>query len=101
MQSRWMAPYINNNISKRKVAKNEVDKEFYKLLNNSVFGKTMENVRNRRDIKLVSEEKKKMKPANKPWYKTFKEIGDGLFSVEMAKKKTVMNKPIAVGVSIL
>ena len=101
LQSRWMAPYINNNVSKRKAAKNTVEKDFYKLLNNSVYGKTMENVRNRRDIKLTRDEIKKMKLTNRPWFKGFKDLGDGLFSVEMAKKKVVMNKPIAVGVAVL
>ena len=78
-----------------------MEKEYYKLLNNSVYGKTLENVRNRRDIKLTTDDRKKAKLACSPWYKNFREFGDGLFAIEMAKKKVVMNKPSAIGVAVL
>ena len=61
----------------------------------------MENVRGRREVKLTAFDAKKKKYANSPWYKDFRDFGNGLFGIELAKKKIVMNKPIAIGVSVL
>ena len=109
LQKRWMEPYIMENINNRIKAKNEFEKTYYKLGNNAVYGKTMENVRTRREVKLTTNEGKKKALSNSAWFKDFKELKDeseerdntGLFAIELSKKKIVMNKPIAVGISVL
>ena len=74
---------------------------FFKLINNSVFGKTMENVRKHRDIKLVTTEKRRLKLVSEPNYHTTKHFSENLIAIEMKKTKIKMNKPIYLGASIL
>ena len=68
-ESQWLKKYIALNTELRAAAVNEFEKDFFKLMNNSVFGKTIENIRNRVDIKLVSDKKKAEKLAAKPNFK--------------------------------
>ena len=89
------------NTKLRKEAKNEFEKDFFKLMNNSVFGKTMENVRKHRDIKLVTTEKRRIKLVSEPNYHTTKQFSENLIAIEMKKAKVKMNKPLYLGMSIL
>ena len=89
------------NTELRKKAQNEFEKNFFKLMNNSVFGKTMENVRKHRDIKLVTTEEKRIKLVSEPNYHTTKHFSKNLLAIEMKKTKVKMNKPVYLGMSIL
>ena len=70
-------------------------------MNNAVFGKTMENVRKHRDIKLVTTEEKRIKLVSEPNYHTTKQFSENLLAIEMKKTKVKMNKPVYLGMSIL
>ena len=100
-QEAWLTPYINMNTELRKVAKNDFEKDLFKLLNNSVFGKTMESIRKHRDIKLVTTDKKRSKLVSEPNYHTINLISEDLSIIEIKKTKVKMNKPIYLGLSIL
>ena len=89
------------NTELRKVASSDFEKDFYKLMNNAVFGKTMENVRKHRDIKLVTTNKKRSKLVSEPNYHTMNCISENLSIIEMNKTRVKMNKPIYLGLSIL
>ena len=84
-----------------KKKKNDFEKDLFKLMNNSVFGKTMENIRKHRDIKLVATNKKRSKLVSEPNYHTINLISEDLSIIEMKKTKVKMNKPIYLGLSIL
>ena len=96
-----MKPYIDMNTEERINAKNEFEKEFFKLMNNSVFGKTMENVRNHRDIKLVTIHKQRNKFSSEPNYHSTKYISEDLLIMEMKKTEVKMNKLTYLGEAIL
>ena len=100
-QSPWMKEYIDFNTRLRTAAKNDFEKDFYKLMNNSVFGKTMENIRRHRDIKLVNNKKEYLKTVMEPNFKSGTLSGENLMGCEMGKIKVVMNKPVYLGQAIL
>ena len=89
------------NTELRKKAKNDFEKDFFKLMNNAVFGKTMENVRKHRDIKLVTTDKRRNKLVSEPNYYTIKCFSESLVAIEMKKTKIKINNPIYLGLSIL
>ena len=89
------------NTELRKAGKNDFEKDFFKLINNAVFGKTMENIRKHRDIKLVTTDKKRSKLVSELNYRTINLISEDLSITEMKKTKVKMNKPIYLGLSIL
>ena len=101
VESEWMKPYIDMNTNLRANAKNNFEKDFFKLMNNAVFGKTMENIWNRKDVKLVNNEEKARKLIAKPNYRSCKIFSENLISVHMKKTSLVMNKPIYLGACIL
>ena len=89
------------NTELRKIAKNDFEKDFLKLMNNAVFGKTMENIRKHRDIKLVTTDKKRSKLVSEPNYHTMNYISGNLSVIEMKRTKVKINTPIHLGLSIL
>ena len=91
-QEAWLKPYININTKLRMEVKNDFEKDFCKLMNNSVFGKTMEKVRNHRDIKRVTTNKQRNKYASEPNYQTTKRISKNLLIMEMKKEEVKINK---------
>ena len=111
-QKPWLKSYIDFNTDKRKVAKNEFEKAFFKLMNNSCFGKTMENLRGRVDIKFVTSNSEYGGLAPKhdrtverklasPLYDGHIIFSTDLTAIKMKKKSLVLNKPIYAGMCIL
>ena len=99
-QEAWLKPYIMMNTELRMPAKNDFEKDFFKLMNN-VFGKTMENVRNHRHIKIVTNDKRRSILASERNYHSTKYISKDLLIMEMKKVEVKMNKPIYRGQAIL
>ena len=100
-EAAFLKPYIDKNTSLRTMAKNDFEKDFFKLMINSVFGKTMENIRNRVNIKLVDTGEQFKKLTAKPNYESRKIFNENLVSVHMKKTSLTMNKPVYLGMSIL
>ena len=100
-QKAWLKVYIEMNTELRKNDKNEFEKNFFKLMNNSVFDKTMENLRNHRDIKLVTSDKRRKRLVSEPNYHSHEKISDHLMAIEMKKAKVKMTKPLYFGMSTL
>ena len=102
-QECWMEPYIRMNTEFRKQAKNDFEKDFYKLMNNSVFGKTMENLRNRVDIRIVrsNERDKIRKLVASPLYARHVIFTNNLVGIDMHKSRLLLNKPVYTGMTIL
>ena len=100
-QSPWLKQYIDFNTQKRTQAKNSFEKDFFKLMNNSVYGKTMENLRKRVDVRLITDEKKLLKMTSKPTYVSSKIFNENLVAVHKIKETLTLNKPSYVGMSIL
>ena len=93
-QKAWLKSCIDMNTELRKLAKDDFEKDLFKLMNNAVFGKTMENIRKHRDIKLVTIDKKRNKLVSEPNYHTINYISEDLSIIEMNKTRVKMNKPI-------
>ena len=100
-QSPWLKKYIDFNTQKRTLSKNDFEKNFFKLMNNSVFGKTMENLRKRVDVRLVTTKEKFLKLSSKPTYVSSKIFNENLVAVHKIKETLLMNRPAFVGACIL
>lgn len=103
-QSLWLKPYIDLNTELRTKADNDFEKSLFKLFNNAVFGKTMENLRLRHDIKLVSKWEGKRgarKMIASPKFKRCRIFGENLVAIEMKQTHILMNKPIIIGMCVL
>ena len=101
VESPWLKEYIDLNTGLRAKATNTFEKDFFKLMNNSVFGKTMENIRNRVDIKLITNEKEAKKLISKPNFHHRTIFTENLIAVHMKKTKVYYNKPIYLGLCVL
>ena len=102
-QSAWMEPYISLNTELRKKATNNFEKDLFKLMNNSVFGKNIENLRKRVDVKLVRswEDEKLRKLIASPSFNRAKIFDNNLTAIHMHKSYLMLNRPIFVGMSVL
>ena len=99
--SPWLAQYIDYNTKKRMAAKNSFEKDFFKLMNNSVFGKTMENLWKRVDVRLATDQKKLSKLVSKPTYCNSKIFNENLEAVHKIKKVLTLDWPAYVRMCIL
>ena len=99
--STWLKPYIEKNTKLRIQSKNKYEKYFFKLMNNSVFGKTMEDIRKQTDIRLVTTPEEARKLINKPNYTGRTTFSPNLVAIHMGKTSIYMNKPVYLGMSIL
>ena len=93
-QKEWLKPYIDLNTKLRKETKNNFEIDFFKLMNNFVFRKTMENVRKHRDIKLATTDDKRNKLVSEPNYHAIKRFSENLLAIKTKKTNVKMNKPI-------
>ena len=100
-QSPWMEPYIRKNTELRKTAANSFEKDFFKLMNNSVFGKTIENIRKRQNIHLIDNRKKALKLSSLPNFDRITIFDKNLIAIHMKKTEVYFNKPVYVGQAIL
>ena len=97
-QSDWMKKYIDFNTKKRMCATNDFKKDFLKLMINSVYGKTIENLRN---VRFVNNKKDCLKYTSKPTYVTYKQINKNFAAIHEIKPVLILNKPIYVGFTFL
>src|SRR5437867_4687752 len=100
-QRRWLAPYIDFNTQKRKAASSTFEKDFYKLLNNSLFGKTMESLRKRIDVKLVSEQIQAERCIANTAFESFRIINEDITMIKTRMTKIRWLKPTYIGFFVL
>ena len=97
----WLKSYIELNTNLLTNVKNEFEKDFFKLMNNSVFGKTMENIRKRVDVRLLNNRKKAQKLSAKPNFKHCTIFDENLIAIHMGRTSIKFDKPVFCGMAIL
>jgi hypothetical protein len=100
-QSSWMEPYIDFNTKLRQAARNDFERDLFKLMNNACFGKSLENVKLRRNIELISDARKFLRLVAKPQLETFKILNENTVLIDRIKETAVLDKPIYAGFCIL
>jgi len=100
-QSCWLKPYIDKNTERRAQSTTAFEQDFFKLMNNAVFGKTLENKRKHMDVRLVSDENELTKLTSRANFKTSIVVNENLVLVNMRKTRVLMNRPLYIGMAIL
>ena len=100
-QSKWLQPYIRLTTTKRKASAKKFEENFYKLMSNSSFGKTMESKRKRLVVEIVRTGAELLAQTNKMWMKTYKIFNDDLAAITSKPRKIYWIKPTIVGATIL
>ena len=100
-QSNWMKKYIEFSTEKRTNATNSLEKDFFKLMTNSVYGKIMENLRKRINVRLVNNKKDFLEYSSRPTYITHRIFGKSYAAINEIKPVLKLNKPIYVGFPVL
>ena len=100
-QAPWLKQYITYNTEKRKEANSSFEKDFFKLLNKSVYGKTIENLRKRRNVELINTEIQAEKLVSSPMFQNFKLFLEDLVAMERIKQSILMNRSTYVRFTIL
>ena len=100
-QTKWLKPYMELNTAKRKESRNKFEESFFKLMNNSCYGKTLESKRNRLTVQLISNRESLLRRSNTPFFCEFKIFNENLAAISSRKKSILWNKPTIVGASVL
>lgn len=100
-QEPWLEPYIEMNTKLRQQSKSPFERDMYKLMNNAVYGKTMENLWNRHEVKICWTKEQLLKMSDKPWFRCFQIVDKDVSICVMKKRRIFLNKPLYLGMSIL
>ncbi len=100
-QSPWLKKYIDFNTEKRKMATSSFERDFFKLANNAIFGKTMENLRKRVDVRIVTKAQQARRFIARPTFESFNIINEGVTVIKLRKAVVYLNKPLYIGMAIL
>ena len=100
-QNKWLKPYIEVNTNRRIQSTTDFEKDYHKLLNNSYFGKTCESVRNRMDVKLVSDKNKALELHSKTNFSSETIFDQSLTAILMRRNSVKFDKPIYIGAAVL
>ena len=95
-QSKWLKPYIDFNTEKRKAAASAFEKDLFKLMNNSVYGKTLQNTRKYKDIRIVMDEQRAKRLIARPTFRHSTIINNNVTVISLTKAEAVLDKPIYV-----